>query len=319
MDKELRKIALKVAQGRMKEEQKIIVRKKDIPNFFVAGEKVLAFDGTWMYYASILDVKSIQKKNIRFIGYRIHYTGWSGDYDVTLPQDYLMRISTEAAAIKSKVESIDGSFQNEIRSDTSSILPAKFRIREKVMAYSAGRFYDAQVIDIKDNAPFNTKYKIHFTRWSKAKDQWIDIKRIFKLTPISREIQDKLLYSGKKGDKRYPENSIDKMTKIKERNRNQENGTLPCSLGETRDAFIVSEDAYFRNGFVGETASVRSENDISSLATPKASSLMNEIDINNNDLGSGECKTNDTENAKRAAFEVWMKKWFPSWNTTESV
>merc|ERR1719242_2671882 len=154
-----------------------------------------------MYYASILDVKSIQKKNIRFLGYRIHYTGWSGDYDVTLPQDYLMRISTEAAAIKSKVESIDGSFQSEISSSTTSILPEKFKIREKVIAYSAGRFYDAQVIDIKDNAPFHTKYKVHFTRWSKTKDQWIENKRIFKLTPIQEKFKKNYYIQERKATK----------------------------------------------------------------------------------------------------------------------
>merc|ERR1712083_653195 len=104
-----------------------------------------------------------------------------------------------------------------------------------------------------------------------GKDQWIENKRIFKHTPISREIQDKLLYSGKKGDKRYPEIAIGQMTEIKERNSFRKNGTLPYYLGKTRDAFIISEDAYFKNGLVGEGASVRSENDIT---TAKSSSLI---------------------------------------------
>jgi len=165
---------------------------------YVVGEEVLGFDGIWMYYANI--TKVIPKGNTTT--YRLHYIGWEKKYDATVGPDQMMKINEEVKAIKHQIEfEADESFNPGLATEKSSYqLPKSFAMNEDVRVYHSSYFYAAKICGIRES---ENQYKITYNGWRKEYDEWMEVKWIFKTTPVIEQIKTNLKkYSKKKPPRR---------------------------------------------------------------------------------------------------------------------
>lgn len=165
------------------------------PITFSQNEEVLAFDGIWMYPANILSIEPAekQKKNSRTT-YNIHYRDWPDSEDETVTSDRMMKLTNEVRSIKAQIESLDETFHAGMPGYAQNkVIPqlTEFIQGEKVFVYS-NQMYTAKIIDIKHNGINPKQYKVSYHGWSKTYNEWLENKSIFKITPTSEEIKNKL-------------------------------------------------------------------------------------------------------------------------------
>jgi len=112
---------------------------------FSNDEKVLAFDGGWMFVATIISPQKIIQKNRK--GYRVHFDGWPISEDKDIREDDILKINEEALAIKAQIESLDPRHDrdNGLALQANS---ADFDKNEKVLAYWSGQMYSGKIVDV---------------------------------------------------------------------------------------------------------------------------------------------------------------------------
>lgn len=107
------------------------------------------------YDAEIIDVKANQ--------YKIHYDGYGSTWDEWVTTD---RIQSTTNTNK----------QNPASSVSAG---GKYAVGDKIEAWSAGVWYPASVVAIgSDN--YKGYYKVHFTNYSDASDQWLNASSVRK-------------------------------------------------------------------------------------------------------------------------------------------
>jgi len=159
---------------------------------FEIGEKVLAFDGIWMYYATILSQELEMNRNKK--GYRVHWEGWpdSDDDDITI--DYILKLNAENTSFKAQVESLDNkNSYNKENLQLKNENKSKFLQDEKVMVYWSGQIYSAKIIEVDKKKPNDIQYKIHyFGGWGKTADEWVGYRNVYKVTAAMEELKMQL-------------------------------------------------------------------------------------------------------------------------------
>jgi len=154
---------------------------------FEIGEKVFAFDGVWMYYATILSGELEMDRNKR--GYRVHWEGWPDTDDSDLTLDFLMKITNEANEFYCQVESLDDKYPTS-RSNGRQDGKVKFIQNEKVLVYWSGQIYSAKIIDIDDKKENDMQYKIRYLgSWGKSSNDWVSHKHVFKAMVEIEEVK----------------------------------------------------------------------------------------------------------------------------------
>lgn len=166
---------------------------------FRKNEEVMAFDGIWMFEATILTVQQEKKKNYR---YEIHYNGWSDSEDEIVSSDRLMKATKEVRAIKAQIESLDPKFNQGLK------YSQRFSEKEKVFVYSGSLLYGAEILEVEDNGSNNIRYKVHYYGWNKQVDEWLESNRLFKRTKTSEDIKAKLQKSQKCANVKVPRKGI---------------------------------------------------------------------------------------------------------------
>lgn len=177
----------------------------DINNNFITNltsfskeEKVIAFDGAWMYTSSILGVFKDKIQNKLY--YKVNCEEWS-QYDEFVTEERLLKLTNETQLIKEQMDylaTLDRSDRNIKSTINSKCNQAKlrsqsFRKGEKIIAYDSFLLYDAEVIKTKQSKLGSKRtalYLVHFPGWSSDWDNWMSSKRMFKRTISAVRIKD---------------------------------------------------------------------------------------------------------------------------------
>jgi len=200
---------------------------------FHKDEKIYAFDGPWLYSARILNVS--YDNDTRTKKYRIHYSGWSDDYDEEVKSDRILVINQETTNIKIKM---DAQSKNTIHSCSDGIeiiLKKEGKIKKfdkgaRVIVYSEWLLHTGYVMDLeisKGIYKYCVRYMqnvIHYEDYAKSgeykrskriNDEWLTSDRLFEHTETCRDIQSKLLRYRKEEDEDILQDYFKSQQKVK--------------------------------------------------------------------------------------------------------
>jgi len=213
---------------------------------FEIGEKVLAFDGIWLYYATILSQELEMNRNKK--GYRVHWEGWPDSDDEDLTTDFILKLNKENTSFKAQVESLDyknGYNKENLQSKHEN--KSNFFQDEKVMVYWSGQIYSAKIIEIDKRKQNDIQYKIRYLTWGKSADEWLGYRNVYKVTAAMEELKMhlkkcKLLVENERKIKRVSDVKAVHAKKSKrklETFKNEEDKTQATDEGLINDLFTA--------------------------------------------------------------------------------
>jgi len=215
---------------------------------FEIGEKVFAFDGIWMYPATILSQELVMDRNKR--GYRVHWEGWSNTDDSDLTVDFILKITNEINEFYCQVESLDDRYPTS-RSNGRQEGKVKFIQNEKVLVYWSGQIYSAKILDIDDKKENDMQYKIRYLgSWGKSSNDWVSHKNVFKASEGIEEVKahlkkcKQLIESEKKTRRKSDAKGFNSM--------NREKRSLEQCIGDDKNNVDAIDEWLTKNLFTEE-------------------------------------------------------------------
>lgn len=181
---------------------------------FKENEKVYAFDGPWIYPATILKIHSNDNKTDRRIKeYRIHYNDWSNEFDEDVLSERLLKINHETRKIWNKLEAQSEIILYSNNAPAENILQVEGKVKkfdkgDRIIVFSEWLLHKGYVIDVKLSKRYwryCIRYmftKIHYEDWIKSgeyriskviRDDWVTSDKLFKYTDACNDIEKKLL------------------------------------------------------------------------------------------------------------------------------
>lgn len=176
---------------------------------FSENEKVYAFDGPWIYSASILCIHYDRDTSVQ--KYQIHYRDWP-DCDEYVTSERLLKITSETKEIKKKMDAQSEIILLDDSTRADQILAVegkakKFHKGDIVHIFSEWLLYKGYVIDV-EFAHGLWKYcirymfrNIKYEEWIKSgerrvtdiiREYWVTSDRLFKNTDVCVSINKKL-------------------------------------------------------------------------------------------------------------------------------
>jgi hypothetical protein len=175
---------------------------------FDQDEKVLVFNGIWMYYATIL-LMDITTEPMQFL---VHYEGFLGSEDQNVNADRMMKITEEVKRIKQQMELLDenGSYYPGQIPNDLAVTPVEYHLKEQVFVFTASDLYGAKILEIEKDDE-SLLYKVSYNGWRKEFDEYVGSEKIMKRSRTSEEIRLKL--------KKYKKSPIEKNAIVYIRNK----------------------------------------------------------------------------------------------------
>jgi len=163
-------------------------RKKHV---FSQGEDAIIFDTQYIWLYNVRIVRSQKDFLTNSIQYLITYKGYSDQYNTIVSNDNLFKAS-DALDLKNRLDQLDN-FKMDVSTkyyyetlEEKTKAEDKFELEEKVFVYYKRLLYHGVVLAIKNDpkikAGTNFMYKVHFEGWSNEWDEWVPLKRLFKLS-----------------------------------------------------------------------------------------------------------------------------------------